>query len=221
MKTSGLVTLLLLGHSWLACAGEQAQPVSSSAFTIREAVKLALDNYPAVRAALANVQVSVAGVDFARTIYLPRADVLWQMNRATRNSVVGTVLPQPVVAGVSGGIGVNRNEMVWGSAAGILINWEPFDFGVRGATVESAESSLRRASAAADVTELQVATVAAEAFLNVVVTEQTLRAAEAAVERARVFHEVVVARVQAGLRPGVEAERARGAGSGRDTADYC
>lgn len=209
VKTSVWVTLLLLGHSWLACAGEQAQPVSSSAFTIREAVKLALDNYPAVRAALANVQVSAAGVDFARTIYLPRADVLWQMNRATRNSVVGTVLPQPVVAGVSGGIGVNRNEMIWGSAAGILINWEPFDFGVRGATVESAESSLRRASAGADVTELQVATAAAEAFLNVVVTEQTLRAAEAAVERARVFHEVVVARVQAGLRPGVEAERAR------------
>jgi len=207
MKT--LAILLLLGQPWLACAGEQAQPASSSSFTIQEAVKLALNNYPAVRAALANIQVSAAGVDFARTIYLPRADVLWQMNRATRNSVVGMVLPQPVVAGISGGIGVNRNEMIWGSAAGVMINWEPFDFGVRGATIESAESSLRRASAAADVTELQVATVAAEAFLNVVATEQTLRAAAAAVERARVFHEVVVARVQAGLRPGVDAARAR------------
>lgn len=207
MKT--LAILLLLGQPWLAYAGEQAQPASSSSFTIQEAVKLALDNYPAVRAALANTQVSAAGVDFARTIYLPRADVLWQMNRATRNSVVGLVLPQPVVAGVSGGIGVNRNEMIWGSAAGVMLNWEPFDFGVRGATVESAESSLRRASAAAEVTELQVATVAAEAFLSVVATEQTLRAAAAAVERARVFHEVVVARVQAGLRPGVDAARAR------------
>ena len=207
MKT--LVILLLLVQPWLACAGEQAQPASSSSFTIQEAVKLALDNYPAVRAALANVQVSAAGIDFARTIYLPRADVLWQVNRATRNSVVGLVLPQPVVAGISGGIGVNRNEMIWGSAAGVLINWEPFDFGVRGATVESAQSSFRRAAAAADVTELQVATAAAEAFLNVVATEQTLRAAAAAVERARVFHEVVVARVQAGLRPGVDAARAR------------
>lgn len=204
-----LLMLLMLCQPLLAYAGEQAQPASSSSFTIQEAVRLALDNYPAVRAALANIQVSAAGVDFARTIYLPRADVLWQINRATRNSVVGMVLPQPVVAGVSGGIGVNRNEMIWGSAAGVMINWEPFDFGVRGATIESAESSLRRASAAADITELQVATVAAEAFLNVVATEQTLRAAAAAVERARVFHEVVVARVEAGLRPGVDAARAR------------
>ena len=204
-----VVVLLLLGQPCLAYAGEQAQPGTSSSLTIQEAVKLALDNYPAVRAALANIQVSAAGVDLARTTYLPRADVLWQMNRATRNSVVGLVLPQPVVAGISGGIGVDRNETVWGSATGLMINWEPFDFGVRGATVESAESSLRRASASAEVTQLQVATAAAEAFLNVVATEQLLRAAAAAVERARVFYEVVGARVQAGLRPGVDAERAR------------
>jgi outer membrane protein len=204
-----VVVLLLLGQPCLAYAGEQAQPGTSSSLTIQEAVKLAVDNYPAVRAALANIQVSAAGVDLARTTYLPRADVLWQMNRATRNSVVGLVLPQPVVAGISGGIGVDRNETVWGSATGLMINWEPFDFGVRGATVESAESSLRRASASADVTQLQVATAAAEAFLNVVGTDQLLRAAAAAVERARVFHEVVGARVQAGLRPGVDAERAR------------
>jgi outer membrane protein TolC len=204
-----VVVLLLLGQPCLAYAGGQAQPGVLSSLTIQEAVKLAVDNYPAVRAALANIQVSAAGVDLARTIYLPRADVLWQMNRATRNSVVGLVLPQPVVAGISGGIGVDRNETVWGSATGLMINWEPFDFGVREATVESAESSLRRASASADVTQLQVATAAAEAFLNVVATEQLLRAAAAAVERARVFFEVVGARVQAGLRPGVDAERAR------------
>jgi outer membrane protein TolC len=127
------------------------------------------------------------------------------MNRATRNNVSGLVLPQPVVAGISGGSG----DPVWSSATGLLVNWEPFDFGVRGANVASADAALRRASASADVTDLQVATVAAEAFRNVVATEQTLRTAEASVERARVFHEVVSARVDAGLRPGVDAARAR------------
>jgi outer membrane protein TolC len=131
------------------------------------------------------------------------------MNRATRNSVTGLVLPQPVVAGISGGIGVDRNETAWGSATGVLLNWEPFDLGVRSANVASAESTLTRTTAAADLTELQVATASAEAFLNVVAAEQTLRAAAAAVERARVLLQVVVARVQVGLRPGVDAERAR------------
>ena len=189
------------------------QPLSPQAaapvLTLRAAVTRALDNYPAVRAALANVQMSAAGVDFARTSFLPRADVLWQLNRATRNSVTGLILPQPVVAGVSGGIGVNRNEAAWNSATGILLSWEAFDFGARRANVAAAESTLQRTTTGADLTRLQVATVAAEAFLGVVAADQTVRAATGAVERARVFHETVVARVNAGLRPGVDAERAR------------
>lgn len=193
----------------VACLAWPPSAYAQAAMTLKDAVKLALDNYPAVRAARANVQVSAAGLDLARTTYLPRADVLWQMNRATRNSVTGLVLPQPVVAGISGGIGVDRNETAWGSATGLMVNWEPFDFGVRGATVQSAQATLQRATASEDLTELQVATSAADAFLTVVATQQTLRAAEAAVERARVLHEVVVARVQVGLRPGVDAQRAR------------
>lgn len=207
-----LLSLLLPGAAF---AGGQMQPApqppqaATAPLTLREAVTRALDNYPAVRAALANIQVSAAGVDQARTTYLPRADVIWLMNRATHNNIPGLVLPQPVVAGISGPVGNNNNEGVWGSATGILLNWEAFDFGARGANVAAAESTLRRSSASADLTQLQVATTAAEGFLNVVATDQTVQAAEAAVERARVFHEVVVARVQAGLRPAVDAERAR------------
>ena len=204
-----LAVALMLCLPCAAYAAGQAQQATTAPLTLREAISRAIDNYPAVRAALANIQVSVAGVDLARTTYLPRADILWQVNRATRNSVVGLLLPQPVVAGISGGVGVDRNETAWGSATGILLNWEPFDFGVRSANVASAESTFRRTTAAADLTQLQVAAVSAEAFLTVVATEQTLMAAAAAVERARVLHEVVVARVQAGLRPGVDAQRAR------------
>ena len=213
MPTRSLVLALALGLSLprvlIADQGPQPPLDGSGALTLRAAVTHALENYPAVQAALAAVQVSAAGVDLARTSYLPRADVLWQMNRATRNSVTGLILPQPVVAGVSGGIGVNRNEAAWSSATGVLLNWEAFDFGARGANITAAESTLQRSSAGADVTRLQVATAAAEGFLNVVAADQTVRAATAAVERARVFHEVVVARVNAGLRPAVDAERAR------------
>ena len=195
---------LILCLGWSPTA--QAQPTP---LTLKDAVKLAIDNYPAVRAARANIEVSAAGLGLARTAYLPRADVLFQWNRATRNSVTGMLLPQPVVAGISGGVGVDKNETAWGSATGVLLNWEPFDFGVRGASVQTAQATLRRATASEDLTELQVATSAADAFLSVVATQQTLRAAQAAVDRAKVLFDVVSARVQAGLRPGVDAQRAR------------
>jgi outer membrane protein TolC len=199
-----LVTLALPGVSHA-----QPTPSASAPLTLQQAITLARENYPAIRAAAATVAATAAGVDLARTTYLPRADVLWQMNRATRNSVTGLLLPQPVIAGVSGGIGVNRNESAWNSATGVMLNWEPFDFGARRANVATAESTFERASATATVTDLQVATATAEAFLNVVATEQALRTAAAAVQRARVFNDVVSARVEAGLRPGADAARSR------------
>src|SRR5262245_53869201 len=47
-------------------------------------------NYPAIHAAKAKKRSAEAGVELARTAYLPRADFLWQENVATRNNVFRT-----------------------------------------------------------------------------------------------------------------------------------
>ena len=70
--------------------------------TLEEAVDFALKNYPAVRAALERVTAAQAGVGLARTSYLPRADVVWQTNRATDNNITGLLLPQSIIAPISG-----------------------------------------------------------------------------------------------------------------------
>jgi outer membrane protein TolC len=62
-------------------------------FTLEQAVDFALKNYPAVRASLERVKAAEAGVGLARTNYLPRADMLWQVNRATDNNITGLLLP--------------------------------------------------------------------------------------------------------------------------------
>ena len=54
--------------------------------TLEETVSFALQNYPQVRESLERVSASRAGVGLAKTNYLPRADMLWQGNRATRNN---------------------------------------------------------------------------------------------------------------------------------------
>lgn len=191
-----------------AAAPSQAQAPSDTV-TLAEAVNRALQNYPAIRTSLEVQAVAESGVDLARTTYLPRTDFLYQANRATRNNIFGMVLPQPVVPGISGPVGLNEFSSVWSSATGVMFTWEPFDFGFRKAYVFAAQSTVQRAAAALDGTRLQVATAAADAFLAVLATQQSVRAAAASVERARVFLEVVQARVNAGLRPGVDAERAR------------
>src|SRR5512141_782737 len=57
--------------------------------TLDQAVDFALANYPAVRASLARAAASGEGVSLSRTAYLPRTDLLWQSNRATRNNIFG------------------------------------------------------------------------------------------------------------------------------------
>jgi outer membrane protein len=59
------------------------------------------------------------------------------------------------------------------------------------------------------LTKLQVGTAAADAFFSVLAADETVAAAGAGVQRARVLFDVVNARAQAGLRPGAEAARAQ------------
>ena len=197
-----LFMLALAAHAGPAAA--QQAPL-----TLEQAVNQALDKYPAVRASIEQVAVAAAGISLARAVYLPHADFLGQMNRATRNNVFGLLLPQPVISSISGPVlGTNSAGSVWGAALGVLVSWEPFDFGVRPATVGVAQSVRDSSNAQLAVTRLQVGTSAADAFLTVLAAHQTAQAAAAGVERGRVVNEAVQTLVKNQLRPGADASRA-------------
>src|SRR5438132_3636383 len=125
---TGISVILMLAASVPASA--QSGQQKTRVFTLEEAVNFALKNYPAVRASLERVRAAEAGVGLARTNYLPRADVLWQANRATDNNITGLLLPQSIIAPISGPVPIaTSNQSAWGSAAGLLFSWEPLDFG--------------------------------------------------------------------------------------------
>ena len=173
------------------------------------AVELALTNYPAIKTAQAQAAAAKANIDLARTAYLPRLDLLYQENRATRNNVFGAVLPQSVIPSISGPVlGSTSWDSAFGSAGGTLFSWEPFDFGVRKAQVGAARAITNQANANISVTELEVATSAADAFMALAANEQAVRAAEANVFRAQAFADAVHALVNNQLRAGAEAARA-------------
>src|SRR5437762_2209145 len=187
-------------------ATAQQQPV----LPMPEAIQRALDKYPAVRSSLEQVAAAAAGINLARTAYLPRAYFLGQVNRATHNNVFGLLLPQAVIPSISGPAqGTNSLNNVWGSAVGTLVSWEPVDFGLRKANVETAKATRDRAAAEVNVTKLQVATAAADAFLTIAAAQQTVVAARAGVERARVLNDVIGTLAKNELRPGADASRSR------------
>lgn len=189
--------------------GAQSTGAASKVLTLQEAVDFALKNYPAVRASLERVNAAQAGIDLARTNYLPRADMVWQTNRATDNNITGLVFPQSIIAPISGPVpAATSNQSAWGSAAGLLFSWEPVDFGYRGAKVDAARAGRDRASAEASLTRLDVAVATVNAYLTVLAAQRTLRAADADVQRRETFDKAVRVLVDNQLRAGADASRA-------------
>src|SRR5713101_4913912 len=194
---------------WAPSLSLFGQTAPSTPLRLDTVVDLALRQYPSIRAAEAQVNAAGAGIDLARTAYLPRTDLLWQDNRATRNNVFGLLLPQSVIPAISGPVlGTKSYASAWGSAGGALFSWEPFDFGWRRAQVDLARTIMEQARAGVNITQLDVATAAADSFLALAASEQTIRAAQANVDRMQVFANSVHVLVDNQLRPGADASRA-------------
>ena len=179
--------------------------------SISQAVEKASQNYPSIRVSLEQQAAAASGIQLARTAYLPRVDFIAQINRATRNNVTGLLLPQSTLPSISGPVlGTNGLTNVWGSAVGGLVSWEPFDFGLRKANVESAEATRNRAQAAVARNRFEAGAAAADAFLTLLAAEQVVAVAKASGERAKAVQTMVGALVRAELRPGADLSRADG-----------
>src|SRR3989442_941920 len=186
------------------------QQVPATPMSIAQAVESAWRNYPAVSVSQEQVNAAAAGIDLARTAYLPRVDTLAQVNRATRNNTFGLLFPQGVIPSISGPVlGINNSSSVWGSAIGGLVTWEPFDFGLRRASVAAATASKTRSEATLKRTQFDVAAAAADAYLTLAAAQETVRAAQAGADRAEVLVRSVRALTDAQLRPGAELSRAQ------------
>lgn len=192
-----------------ALPAQEPAKLPGSALTLEQCVTFASSNYPAVRASAAEVSAASSGIDLARTTYLPRADLLMQFNRATRNNVFGLILPNPVIPAISGPVqDASTSESTFGSAAGVLFSWEPFDFGLRSANVRVAEAMEARAKAGQAVAEYEVSLGAINAYLDAVANQQAVEAAAATVERMQVFADTARVLVESELRPGADHSRA-------------
>lgn len=204
-----LAVYLLLKTVTPAWPQQPAAPAARQ-FTVPEAVDYALANYPAVRASLEQYNAARAGVAVAQTNYIPRLDSVWQGDRGSRESVLGVLLPQSpnILTGTQGSVTPHANRPFWTSGAGMLLSWEPFDFGYRHAEVLSATATELRTQEQVTLTQLGVASAVAEAALALLADEQRAAAMQADVNRREIFNKSVHALVDAHLRPGADASRA-------------
>jgi outer membrane protein TolC len=176
--------------------------------TLEDALDYALQHYPSVRASLEQVSAARAGITLARAQYLPFLNSVYQDSRATQNQVSGIWLPTLITPTVEGPVAASSGQSYWGSQAAMLFSWEPFDFGLRSATVGGARAAADKSTADLAVTRLQVATAVGSYFLTALAAHQAVVAAQANVDRWQVFAQSVHTLVDNALRPGADASRA-------------
>jgi outer membrane protein TolC len=88
-----------------------------------------------------------------------------------------------------------------------LINWQPFDFGLRNAKVEAAAAARDRANASVQRSQLEVSSPAADVFLTVLAARQTQNSAQVAVDNWEILRKSIHALTAAELRPGADESR--------------
>ena len=149
----GLFLVLVSGRCLIA----QTEAPPAHPLSLGEAINYALAHYPAVRAALEQVESARNGVALARTSYLPQLNPIYQANRATNNQVAGIFFPISIAPSVEGPVLPYSGSSFWNTQAGALLSWEPVDFGLRRAAVDQARSAEHKSDADVELTRLQVA----------------------------------------------------------------
>jgi outer membrane protein TolC len=189
----------------------QFQPIRPpKAVTIREAVDIAIRNFPAISHKQYKLRASLANVALAKTQYLPNLNIDIQESEVTANRIASVVMNNvsgfdtvPVDAGPSSASQSARP--IANNLDGVNLNWLLVDFGLRHANDAFAYADARSARADLNLTRLDVAFDAADAFLAAAASKQAIKASQAA------FEHMVAADIRAktlvseGLRPGVDA----------------
>lgn len=176
--------------------------------TIAAAIQAAADRYPAIRAAEEQSEAARNTIGVAQAAYLPRADLLWQGNRATTNKANLTPLGQTVVPIPTEPARETTGHSDWNTLTGVLFSWQPFDFGVRHAQVSSARFGYESAKDAVNLTKLDVESSAAGAFFDLAAARQIVRAQQANVQRMEALSNSIHVLVDNTLRPGADASQA-------------
>ncbi len=202
------IAALLIVSLFSAPVRGQTNATAPRTFSLEDALNYALQNYPAVRASLEQVNAAHAGITLARAQYLPFLSGVYQDSRATQNQVAGIWLPTTITPTVEGPIAGLSGQSFWGSQAAALFSWEPIDFGLRRSSVGQARSAEDKSNTALAVTRLQVAAAVGNYFLTVLATQQAVAAAQANVDRWQVFNQSIHTLVDNSLRPGADASRA-------------
>src|ERR1041385_2903305 len=110
--------------------------------SLKELLDKAKVNYPLLKAKRLESVAMEDQVRYEKSAAIPSIDAGYQVNYATYNNITGMATAEHFVPISGPPSNANSNKAVYGTAGGLLMNWDLFTFGQRKAKVSAAKASL-------------------------------------------------------------------------------
>lgn len=178
---------------------------NSGSISLHDLLRQAETNYPLLKSRALDVLAAQKGIEISRSTAIPSLDASYQLNRATYNNITGMVFPQFIIP-ISGppSSGNNMNG-AYGSAASILLNWQPFTFGQRKAQVDYSKANFNYATADDQNEIFQHKVKVIFLYLEVLTANELVKVYEENYARAETNFKLAKTLVANGLKPGVDS----------------
>ena len=181
-------------------AQNNLQPVS-----LHDLLKQAEANYPLLKSKALDVQAAQKGIEISRSNFIPSLDASYQLNHATYNNITGMVYPQFIIPISGPPTSDNNMKGVFGSAASLLLNWQPFTFGQRKAQVDFSKANFQYTTADAENEIFQHKVKVINAYLDALTANELVKTYKENYVRAETNFSLARILVANGLKPGVDS----------------
>lgn len=172
--------------------------------TLHELLQIAEINYPALKSKRLDEQAAQKNVNVSKNLLVPSLEASYQINYATYNNITGMVYPQYIIP-ISGPPSKSNDlNGVFGSAASLLLNWQPITFGQRKGQVNFARAGSDYAEADVKNEVFQHKIKVINAYLDALSAEELTKVYQNNLKRTESALEEIYSLVRSGIKPGVD-----------------
>jgi len=199
-SVSRLISLVFL-VMWFFEISAQEKSVS---VPLKDLLKQAVDNYPLLKAKAFDVQAAAEGVNASKRTLVPTLDASYQTGFATYNNIIGMASTSMLIP-ISGPPSPDNNyNGVFGSSAGLILNWQPVTFGQRTAQVDYSKAGLQYSAADARNEVFQHEVRVINAYLDVLTANELVKVYEKNLFRTETNYSAIRSLVINGIKPGLD-----------------
>lgn len=172
---------------------------------LKDALKMAEQNYHLLKSKKLEAAAAVKNIDVTKYNRMPTIDASYQAGIGTANNLTGIFYPNGILPMTGPPSVTNNFSPATGSAASVLLNWQPITFGERDAqiNVSLTEANAKKSEWQQILFSYKINVISS--YLDLVLTFEKIKIEQQNIERVNANLKQSLVLVRTGIRPGVDS----------------